>query len=559
MDRNGFRKSGAGITLRLYARTTLAVVLVAMSLGAPAAEPEVARQVASVKIANRMIIELRGPIAGYTAERRAQETMQRIDKALETETYPKITFEAMDELGATRVLLGGKHMFLVTKIDIDQSAGETTSVVAREAGNRLELAIRERREQETPRYLATAAAYGAGATLFYSVMLWLLFRSSGWIRGRLSAAAVAKSQKLQVQGVGLLDPGQVLLYTRRVCTLMTWGIAVVLAIGWLTFVLKRFPYTRPWGESLGNNLVILAGRVLMAIADAMPGLLMVVVIVVMARAVIHAFAVFFDRVQDGKAQIKWIDAETASPTRRIFNFIIYVFALALAYPYLPGASTEAFKGVTVLLGVMVSIGGASVMGQAFSGLILMYTRAFRRGDYVRISDTEGTVEDLGMFATRIRTDLGEEITLPNSAIMNATTKNYSRAVSGTGFLADTAVTIGYSTPWRQVEAMLLEAARRTRGILPTPLPFVRQTALSDYYVEYRLIAYTPIGQPLLRVDVLNQLHGNIQDVFNEYGVQIMSPHYVIDPPSPQVVPKDQWYTAPAAPVSLDSNIRGEHR
>jgi small-conductance mechanosensitive channel len=201
----------------------------------------------------------------------------------------------------------------------------------------------------------------------------------------------------------------------------------------------------------------------------------------------------------------------------------------------------------VLLGIMVSIGGASVIGQAFSGLILMYMRAFRRGDYVRVGDTEGTVVDLGIFATRIRTGLGEEVTVPNSEIMSAATKNYSRAESGTGYVVDTNVTIGYATPWRQVQAMLLEAATRTREIASTPLPYVRQTALSDFYVQYRLVAYTPIEYPALRMDVLSRLHENIQDVFNEYGVQIMSPNYEADPPAPQVVPKEQWYAAPARP------------
>ena len=196
---------------------------------------------------------------------------------------------------------------------------------------------------------------------------------------------------------------------------------------------------------------------------------------------------------------------------------------------------------------MVTFGGASIVGQAFSGLILMYAKAFRRGDYVRIGETEGMVTELGMFATRIRTGMGEEITLPNAGVMATTTKNYSRAVAGTGYIVSTTVTIGYTAPWRQVQAMLIEAARRTDDISPTPPPMVRQTALSDFYVEYRLIAYTPADSAALRIDVLNRLHANIQDVFNEHGVQIMSPHYRADPAEPQVVPKEQWHLPPAPP------------
>jgi small-conductance mechanosensitive channel len=216
----------------------------------------------------------------------------------------------------------------------------------------------------------------------------------------------------------------------------------------------------------------------------------------------------------------------------------------MAYPYLPGSGTEAFKGLSVLVGVMISLGGASVIGQAFSGLVLMYAKAFRAGDFVRIGDVEGTVMEIQLFATRLRTGMGVEVTLPNSGIMSTNVQNYSRAVAGTGYVVDTVVTIGYTTPWRQVHAMLLEAARRTAEISAVPAPMVRQTALSDFYAEYRLAAYTPAATPVLRVDVLSRLHGNIQDVFNENGVQIMSPHYMADTPEPQIVPKERWHTAP---------------
>ena len=272
-----------------------------------------------------------------------------------------------------------------------------------------------------------------------------------------------------------------------------------------------------------------------------------VLIFLLARFVDQIAGALFGRVERSGVEVGWIDTDTAGPTRRVVRVGIWIFALAMAYPYLPGAQTEAFKGLSVLVGLMLSLGGAGVVGQAFNGLILMYSRTFRVGDYVRIGDTEGTVATVGMFVTRIRTGLGEEITLPNSGIMAGTIKNYSRAVSGTGYVVDTVVTIGYSTPWRQVHGMLEEAARRTPDIARTPAPMVRQTALSDFYVEYRLIAYTPAQTPRKRVEVLSDLHGHVLDVFNEHGVQIMSPHYMADPPLPQVVEKKDWYAAPARP------------
>lgn len=518
---------------------------VAVAAEATTVKPQVAREALPVRVANRTIIFLHGPIAGYSALERVTGTAKRIEQALALEQFPAVsTKETAD---GTQVLLGGNPAFLVTRIDVDEQAGESTAVVAREAAKRLESAIIERREQETPRYIAMAFVFAAGATLVYSLMLWLIMRGNRWIGGKLSRAATAHAQKLHVGGVHLLEPSHVFLITRRAFTLLTWAIAILLASGWLTFVLEQFPYTRPWGEGMEGSLLQILKNIALAIAGAMPGLFLVLIIFLIARGIVRLATVFFDRVGSGRIHVGWLDPDTVMPTQRIFSFIVYVFALAMAYPYLPGSNTEAFKGLSVLVGIMVSLGGASVIGQAFSGLILMYIKSFRRGDYVRIGEVEGTVVELGMFATRIRTGMGEEITLPNAGIMGTTTRNYSRAVAGSGYVVDTVVTIGYSTPWRQVHAMLEEAARRTADIVKTPPPMVRQTALSDYYVEYRLIAYTPVERPVARAEVLSQLHGHIQDVFNEYGVQIMSPHYMMDPPQPQVVPKAQWHAPPAVP------------
>jgi small-conductance mechanosensitive channel len=513
----------------------LALTLPAALAPIAAAAQEVHRQRAPVVIANRTIIELRGPIAGYSAEERATSSIARIEAALDADPNAEVSYGETEE--GTRVRVGGRHAFIVTRIDIDPQAGETTQIVAREVVRRLEQAIAERREQRSLRYMATAAGLAAAATLLYGLLLWLVYRAARWAGTRVAAAAEERARRLNLGGVSRL--------ASRAVAVLAWLLAIAFTTAWLAFVLERFPYTRAWGERLELNLFGLAKQVLLAIVGAVPGLLVVAIIFVLTKAAIGLGRAFFDRVERGQFEVRWLSADTVGPTRRIVTFIAWVFALAMAYPYLPGANTDAFRGLSVLLGLMVSLGGASVIGQAFSGLILMYSRVFRRGDYVRIGDNEGTVTELGMFATRLRTGLGEEITLSNSTVMAATTRNYSRAVPGTGYVVDTVVTIGYGTPWRQVEAMLLEAARATADIAPEPAPYVRQTALSDYYVEYRLVAYTPLERASPRAEVLHRLHANIQDVFNAHGVQIMSPHYVLDPKEPQVVPKDKWFAPPA--------------
>jgi small-conductance mechanosensitive channel len=280
--------------------------------------------------------------------------------------------------------------------------------------------------------------------------------------------------------------------------------------------------------------------------NAMPGLAVAVCIVLIARA-ISAFSRHLLTRMARPGTLRWLTAETLQPTVRLTSLAIWLFALVMAYPYLPGSGTDAFKGLSVLIGIMISLGASSVVGQGAAGLILTYSRTLRAGEYVRVGDHEGTVTEVGMFTTTIRTGLGEVLTLPNSMITGNVTKNYSRAVQGQGYIVDTVVTIGYDTPWRQVEAMLIEAASRTEGILQTPAPHVFQTALSDFYPEYRLVAQAVPKEPRPRAVLLSELHAHIQDVFNEYGVQIMSPHYLGDPEQAKWVPRDQWHAAPAKP------------
>jgi small-conductance mechanosensitive channel len=184
----------------------------------------------------------------------------------------------------------------------------------------------------------------------------------------------------------------------------------------------------------------------------------------LARALSRALDGFFERVRNGQVKVGWLDADVVTPTQRIVKTVIWLFALAMSYPYLPGAQTEAFKGLSVLVGLMVSLGASNLVGQAASGLILTYGRVFRKGEFVHIAGYEGTVMELGVFATRIRTGLGEELTISNSSILGTTTKNYSRAVEGVGYVLDTTVTIGYDTPWRQVHALLKQAALQTEGV-----------------------------------------------------------------------------------------------
>ena len=218
----------------------------------------------------------------------------------------------------------------------------------------------------------------------------------------------------------------------------------------------------------------------------------------------------------------------------------------MAYPYIPGSRSAAFQSISIFLGVMFSIGSSSFIANIIAGYSMTYRRAFRLGDRIQVGDVFGDVSEIRLQVTHVRSVKNEEIVVPNSTLLNSNVVNYSALARTRGLILHTTVGIGYETPWRQVEAMLLLAAERTPGLLREPAPFVLQKSLGDFCVVYEINVYCDAPAEMARL--YTRLHQNILDVFNEYGVQIMTPAYEGDPEQPKVVPKDQWWTAPAQPV-----------
>lgn len=521
----------------------LGIVWSALSWGAGADEGEgaTAPMAAELKVANRSIMVFRTSLLGETPEARAARAKAVIREVLEGTDEVDVTLDSMRD--DYLVLLGDRRAFIVAANDADPAIG-TARETAETALGKLRQVVTETQQARSLRFLLMAAGFSALATLLYVLLVRAIFYLRRKFMGVLPKLMRRHTHTLRIGETQLVDSSNLYPFLRRVLGLLCWALVSLLTYEWLSFVLQQFPYTRPWGESLNNYLLDLVTYLLDAVVGAIPGLIIALLIFFIARGVSGFIKRLLERMSK-PGTITWLNHETLQPTTRLTSLAIWLFALAMAYPYLPGAGTEAFKGLSVLIGLMISLGASSVVGQAAAGLILTYTRTLRPGEFVRIGEHEGTVTELGMFTTTIRTGLGEVLTIPNSMITGAVTKNYSRVVQGVGYVVDTTVTIGYDTPWRQVEAMLLEAARRTPGVLQKPAPQVFQTALSDFYPEYRLVAQAVPSEPRPRAELLTMLHANIQDVFNEYGVQIMSPHYLGDPEQEKWVPREKWFTAPA--------------
>jgi len=508
--------------------------------------PDAAQPPGRITVMNRDIVTLRSSLFGISAQARAAEGEARIRRALERRGDLKVSLVEVAE--GVLVRIDGALMFAITPLDSQERTLDGARASAAAAVPALQQAIDESRESRNLRALLTAALVTLGAAAVMVALLWLLRRLRRRIQAWLTHKTLAHADKLRVGGVDLVRREGLLRFEQALLNLLFWMLALLLVYEWLSLSLAQFPFTRPWGEQLNEFLFDLLARFALAGVRAVPDLVAAALIFWLAWLLARMLRGFFAKVAAGRVVLSWLDADVAITTSRLCVAAVWLFALAMAYPYLPGSDTEAFKGLSVLIGLMISLGASNLVGQLASGLILTYTRTFHAGEYVRVGSDEGTVMSLGAFTTRIRTGMGEDLTISNSQILGAVTRNYSRTVKGAGFIVDTTVTIGYDTPWRQVNAMLVEAARRTPGVLADPPPRVFQVALSDFYPEYRLVCQAVPSEPRPRAEVMSLLHANVQDVFNEHGVQIMSPHYLGDPAQPQVVPPEAWSPGLAAPT-----------
>jgi small-conductance mechanosensitive channel len=508
-----------------------------------AGEGVVGARPAELKVANREIVTLRAGFFGASPADRVEAIGERIEMLIARGGPMEVSTREIE--GGYAVLMDGDLVFRVLDADAQAEIGETAADVAARAADSLRLALQEISEGRSTGAIVNAVIVSLIASAVLFTLLWGLVRAYGWAARKIRSAAEARVARLEK---ALGQHATVQLGIARIAVAPLRVVAILLAVlaiyEWLGVVLKQFPYTRPWGEALLSNLLNGLGKFVLDALHAVPGLLFVLLIFVLARFFVRVLQAFFASVEQGRVHLVWVDETTARPTGKLLSAAVWLLALVAAYPYIPGSDSEAFKGIGVFVGLMLSIGSSGVVNQAVSGLMLMYTRSFKPGEFVKVGETEGVVKSIGFLTTQIETLRKEVITIPNAVIVGNTTRNYSRSREQGGVRIATAITIGYDAPWRQVQAMLHQAVERTEGVLKVPPSLILQTALLDHAVEYTVIV--GISDPTTRPAVLDELHAQIQDVFNEHGVQIMSPHYIADPEVPKTVPRDEWYRSPAA-------------
>lgn len=382
-------------------------------------------------------------------------------------------------------------------------------------------------------YSAIAAVIFIGA-LFLLLWLFKIIRKSIQKRIQKKIASVESISFNLIKSNHLWQAFHVLLNTFR-AILLTY-----LSVVFLDYVLSLFPWTNALSKYILRIIVDPVEELGRAIVAYFPKFIFLIIIYFITKYLLQLIRLFFSGIQQGGIIIKDFNPEWAISTYKIVRVFVLALAVVIAYPYIPGSDSVAFKGVTVFVGVLFSLGSSSFIGNLIAGYSMIYRGAFKVGDRIEVDGQIGFVEEQRLLVTRLRSHKNEEIVLPNSILLNSKIVNYSSRSLDSGVVVHVVVGIGYETPWRQVDAMLKLAVKRTNGLLTNPPPFVLKKALADYAVNYEINAYcTDI--PNIN-SIYSELNQNILDVFNENNVQIMTPSYVADPEIPKVVPQDQWDT-----------------
>jgi len=496
---------------------------------------------APVAIDGSVLFHVRG-VSAYPAEKRAAAIAERIEALARAATFQPDTLRAVESDLGTIIQAGEKTVMLVTESDA-RMEGVARKVLAAAFVARIRDAIAEYRQMRSREGLIRSGSSALGATAVFALLVALVVVLGRRLQSRLEARYQARIHSVGIQSFQIVRAERIWGALVNILRTLRALAVLVVAFVYLEYVLGLFPWTRGTGNQLFGYVLDPLGVIGKGIAGQIPNLMFLAILFVVASYLLKLVHLFFRAVERNEVKLSGFEAEWAEPTYKLARFMIVAFALVVAYPYIPGSNSDAFKGVSIFIGVVFSLGSSSAVANMIAGYMMTYRRAFRIGDRVKIGAVEGDVTEMRLQVTHVRTVKNEEVIIPNSSILNNEVMNYSARAGREGLILHTNIGIGYETPWRQVEAMLLEAAARTPGLKQDAASFVRQKALGDFAVTYELNVYCDNAQAMGAL--YTELHRHILDVFNEYNVQIMTPAYEGDPEQPKVVPKEQWFTAPA--------------
>jgi small-conductance mechanosensitive channel len=529
-------------------RAVVTIAVLTLPLGAagaalsPPQPPNATIETAPVVIDGATLFRLRG-ISSLPAKQRADGVSERIRAIARDHTIPVSELRVVDRDDRSNIVAGERTIVSVFDADAQTEQVGRRDRLAEFYQTRIASAIERYRHERSATYLRNQ---GLHAVIVVGLLIGLL-TGLRWLFRHMEEAAggrlQARLKKLEAESYQLLTAEQIGNTWQSGLRAIHFLIGFVLVVVCLDYALSLFPWTRPVAQ-IAVQLIVQPLRTMgNGFVNALPGLIFIAILIFITRYVLGLTQLFFGGIASGRIRPRRFDQEWAWPTYRLVRFAFIGFALVMAYPYIPGSDSEAFKGISIFLGLLMSLGAASMVANSLAGYTLIYRRAFKVGDRIQIGDVIGDVVSMRQQVVHVRTQKNEEITIPSSVILSSHVINYSSLARERGLILHSTVGIGYETPWRQVEALLLQAAARTPELLSDPPPFVLQKQLGDFCVTYEINAYCDRPQQMERL--YTALHQNILDVFNEHGVQIMTPAYEADPAAPKIVPKEDWYLAPA--------------
>jgi small-conductance mechanosensitive channel len=501
-----------------------------------------------VMVGNEIAFTVKG-VEGYSAQERARTITSRINAVAEDPSIETASIKTTAYQQPITLISAGSEMLLAVIDEDAQAQGRSREELAIQWSQALRTAIENYRQQHSMKWIMTGVFKASIATIILILVLLVLNKGYRKTDTMLMDWMSKKKVSIHIQSFEFIKSERLRAIFSGALNAIRFILVLIIFYSYFHNVLTFFPWTKAYAGQILQYVIVPLQVIGQSVWKEVPDLFFVTIIAVLAFYVVKLFRIFFAEVEKGVITLKGFYPEWAPPTYRICRVLIIVIAAVMAFPYIPGSNSPAFKGISIFIGVLLSLGSTSAISNILAGYSLIYRRVFKVGDRVKIADFMGDVIEMRLQVTHMRTIKNEEIVVPNSMINNSHVINYSSLARQQGLILHTKVTIGYDTPWRQVHALLLMAAEKTPGLLREPEPFVLQTSLDDFYVSYELNAYT--DNPLTMIEVYSDLHENIQDAFNEYGVQIMSPSYRFDPERPKVVPKDQWYATPSKPPDAE--------
>lgn len=505
----------------------LAALLAVSTAGAQSGAPDIPGRPLADSTAQAAALVIRGDTALFVPTRFGAFTARQRADAIQSRLRG-LTRVRLDSLGLVVGERGSDitagDVILMTVTDDDASVtGVPRDVLAAQFRDALWAQVNKVSLVETVR----AIAIGAGLTLVATIVLIVLLRlvRRGIARGEamLEARKDGGLPSLRIKTLEILTAEQVAQGLAAVLRFLRVAVILLLLYFYLPLILGFFPWTAPYADRLLGYVLDPLGRIGWGVLEYLPNIAFIAVIVVVTRYALVVVKAVFTAVGRGTLTFGGFEPEWAEPTYKIARFLVIAFVLVVIFPYLPGAQSDAFKGISLFLGLLVSLGSSSAISNIIAGVVLTYTRAFSVGDRVRIAETTGDVVAKSLLVTRVRTVKNVDVTIPNAMVLGAHVLNYTAMARNEGLILHTAVTIGYDVPWRQVHELLLGAAAQVPELSKEPKPFVLQTALGDFSVAYELNAYTRSASGF--AETYSSLHAAIQDAFNAAGIEIMSPQY----------------------------------